>query len=447
MRALVSAGMICVGVVCTGVALAAPQVSARAKYQIAVRLDDSGEYEKALVSIEEGLAVAPKDLPLLGLKGAVLLKLHKYVHSLAAYQAYLDAGAAGADRREAQKIVDSLRPVQSTFLDISLANGPAEIYLDSRTQGVFCTAAPACHDGILPGVYKVIAERPGFERWTGSVTIQDGRTATLAITLVEKPSLLTVRVAQAGARIVVDDAPGAASSTVSAGTHRIVVSLAGYAATRLEATAHEGKPVEIDAPLVPLVPIRIDPPIATLLLDDKPAAVEDGGIAIPPGRHVLVARAPGFRDQRIEIPAERTPDYQLSVALASGAVPPEVAEQQGARTRRLVGLGLGAAGVAALGAGVVFAAKARSSHDEAIRLCGDDLLCDSSSTYDDAHGAVVRAKSQATTATVLIAVGGAAVAAGVIVWLTAPRERHGPVARIVPAVDDHHVGLSVLGRF
>ena len=171
----VRAWIICVGIAATEVAMAAPPANVTAQYQLATQLDASGEYEKALVSVDEGLALAPKDLPLLGLKGAVLLKLHDYTGALAAYRAYLAAGATGANRRDAEKIVSSLRDVQSTFLEISLANGPAAVYLDLKTQGVFCTAAPSCRKPVLPGQYKVIAERDGFERWNDSVTVQAGQ--------------------------------------------------------------------------------------------------------------------------------------------------------------------------------------------------------------------------------------------------------------------------------
>ena len=178
-------------IVCTGLALAlagaaaaapkggapapAPKVTAAGQYKAAAAAYGGGNYQKALELIEQGLAVAPKDLKLLGLKGSVLLELRDYPTALAAYQAYLKAGPTGANQREAQKIVNSLLAVESTFLDLTLANGPAEVYLDSKTLGVFCNAAPACHQAVLPGEYKVIIERPGFEKWTDRVKIESGR--------------------------------------------------------------------------------------------------------------------------------------------------------------------------------------------------------------------------------------------------------------------------------
>src|SRR6185295_17909710 len=154
-----------------GVALAAPGADVRARYQDALKQVSSGNTDQALITINEGLAIAPGDLPLLGLKGSVLMTLRDYSGALTTYLAYLDAGPTGANKRNAQKIVLVLRTARP--LDITLTNGPADIYLHSKSLGVFCTAAPTCHKPVLPGKHKVIAERPGFEPWTGQVTIAD----------------------------------------------------------------------------------------------------------------------------------------------------------------------------------------------------------------------------------------------------------------------------------
>jgi hypothetical protein len=433
MQALIRTWIVCVGVACTGVALAAPQVDAQEKYKLAVQLDDSGDAEKALGLINEGLAIAPQDLPLLGLKGAVLLKLRDYTAALAAYQAYLDAGATGANRREAQKIVNNLGAVKSTFLAITLANGPAAIYLDSKTQGVFCTAAPLCNQAILPGQYKVLAERDGFERWTGRVTIVTGKTATLAITLIEKPSLLTVRVAQPGARVTVDDTAYAAPTTVPAGSHRVVVSLAGHAEARLEAAAHEGKPVELDVTLTPLVATRVEPPGAALWLDGKPVTIADGSLAIPPGAHTLVARALGFEDRRIEIPAVRAADYQLEVGL--------VRVQSRFTGRRKIALAVGGVGLVAMAGGVVLGVQARHLDHDTYALCpSTSVACPDAPKANDLN---LRAQSRARTANIAYGVAGGAAIAAAVLWLTGAPESRVAVTPQLGAV----AGLDLAVRF
>jgi len=382
MRALRYPWIVWAGVAWSSAAPAAPQVDARAKYELAVQLEERGEAEKALVVIEDGLVIAPNDLPLLMLRGIALLHLRDYTGALAAYQAYLDAGAAGANRRQARQIIQDLEAVQSTFLDVTLVNGPAEIYLDSRTLGALCTAAPSCTRPVMPGEYKVIAERPGFERWTGHITIERDRTTQLPVTLVERPSLLTVRVAQPGARVTVDGTAYDAPATVAAGTHRVVVSLAGHRAARREIAAHEGNPVDLDVALTPLSAV---PPPVTSQASDEPVA----------------------------------------------------------RPWMLAGVG-----TFALGVGFLFGEKARSTQAEVRELCGADQKCTSPSTFERGHQLMADARSQATTSTLLVVAGGAAVAAGAIIWLTARSEHRLQTARVAPIVSGRRgVGLVVAGGF
>jgi len=82
MRSLICAGIVCAGVACATRVWAEPRIDVRAKYKRAAQLANSGAAEQALAVIDEGLAVAPKDLPLLGLKGTVLLSLYDYAGRL-----------------------------------------------------------------------------------------------------------------------------------------------------------------------------------------------------------------------------------------------------------------------------------------------------------------------------------------------------------------------------
>ena len=390
MRAQLRAWIACVGVAYTGVALAAPP-GARESYQRAKQLDDNGDSEQALGLIQQALDAAPKDLALLGLRAAVLFQLRDYPTALMAYQAYLDAGATGRSRREAQKRVEELGKL--TFLDVVVGNASGTVYLESKTLGVFCAAQPMCHKAILPSAnkYKVIVEQPGFERWTGEVLVEEGKTARLDVTLIEKSSQLTVRAtpADATATITVDGAPYHEPVTIPAGRHTVEVASSGYSTVHRMIDAHEGRPVELEVPLEPLAP-RV-------------------AVTAP------VSGAPG---------GERS------------------------QTRMLLGLGIAAAGGVAVGVGLAFGAKARSTDADVTALCGSDHLCDSTPDYERGHQLASDAKSQATTATVLIAAGGAAAVAGVIVWLTAPREHAPRTARIVPVIGGaSDVGLAVVGGF
>jgi hypothetical protein len=303
------------------VAVAGPEnlAVARDKYKQAAQLAADDDNDKALALVEDGLQLVPKDLPLLELRGSLLLKTRDYTGALAAYQAYVDAGATGANRRAAQKIVASLSAVRTTFVAITVTNGPASIYLDAKSQGLFCTgdATEGCKKGILPGDYKLIAEREGFERWTGRVDVAASQTAKVAVTLIEKPSALQLHVAPDGATLALDgNALAAAPATVPGGDHELTVSRDGFATATVPVQAHLGAPVAVEVALVPLVPLAVSPADATLLLDGVPAVVERGGVAVPAGAHALVARAAKYHDQTVVIPADRGADYKVAVALA-----------------------------------------------------------------------------------------------------------------------------------
>jgi len=433
--------VVCAAMACARVALAAPGGDAHAHYQRAEQLDDGGDSERALAIIEEGLALAPRDLALLGLKGAVLLKLRDYAGALAAYAAYLEAGAKGGNRREAQKIVNNLRIVQSTFLAVTLANGPAVIYLDARSQGVFCTAAPSCNRVVLPGGHKLIVERAGFEPWADHVSVDSGKTTRLTVTLVEQRSPLTVRGAPAGARITVDGAAYDASTTLAAGSHQVVVARAGYVDARLEAVAREGLPVALDVALTPRVPIRVAPAGAVVTLDGRPLAVEDGTAAVPPGPHVLVVRAHGFAERRVELPAVRAADYQVAIELARVAEASPMPAPGAFTVRRKLALVAAGVGLAAAAGGVMLGVRSGELADDAY------VRCPSPSTPCRDAAAANRlnelARARALDANLAFGVtGGAAIAAAVLWWVGAP-ESHIAVAPQLGRV----AGLDLAVRF
>jgi tetratricopeptide (TPR) repeat protein len=189
------------------------------------------------------------------------------------------------------------------------------------------------------------------------------------------------------------------------------------------------------------------------------------GIAlyVDAGKHELTASAPGFEsfaqtvtivDGKAEsivlpslaakpVPAVGTdsskPGPKHDVQPAEPAAPPS-------RTRTYVALGAGAAGVAAVGIGLVFGAKARSTYKDAEALCGTNLAC-SPADYPRDQQLVHDARSSATISTVLVIAGGAAIAAGTVVFLTAPRAPERATAQIVPVVHAHGGGLAFTGGF
>ena len=241
-----------------------------------------------------------------------------------------------------------------------------------------------------------------------------------------------MRVAQPGARVTVDDTAYDAPTTVPAGSHRVVVSLPGHADARLEAAAHEGKPVELDVVLGLLVAIRVEPPGAALWLDDKPVAMQGGSLAIPPGAHTLVARAQEFEDRRIEIPAVRAADYKLEVGLAH--VPRF-------RGRRKIALAVGGVGLIAVAGGVVLGLQSRQLDHDTYALCpSTSAPCPDAPKANDLK---LRAQSRARTANIAYGVAGGAAIAAAVLWLTGAPESRVAVTPQLGAV----AGLDVAVRF
>jgi hypothetical protein len=196
-------------------------------------------------------------------------------------------------------------------------------------------------------------------------------------------------------------------------------------------------------------------------------AVDAGALGVAlyvdPGTHTVTAAAPGFEAFTVTVTLLEGKTETLAIP-ALVARPPEkpvakpskpATAHDGATgrtaplspTRKYVALGLGGAGVLAAGVGLVFGIKARSSYNDATALCGSDQVCTDAGTFARDKQLVGDANSSATISTVMIIGGGAAIAAGVIVYLTAPRAGERATARLVPVPNDGGAGLALAGTF
>jgi hypothetical protein len=411
MRVMVRSLIVCAGVAVAGLALAqpidvapaAPKGDAQALYKEAAEQYDSRNYEKALDLAEQGLAVAPKDRKLKDLKDKAAAKLgdelfnragklfaqRDYRGALDAYDAFLRVIKSGNKHSAAKKAAKDLEPVRTTSFEITVTNGPADIFLDTRTLGAVCAEATSCKKAWLPGDYDVFAEtkRPGFKPWTGLITVQKGQVAKLAITLDQDPSRLTVRATPPEATVTVDGAPYDASKPLAAGKHTVVVSLAGHKEQAREVVAAEGKPIELDVALAPLPPVVAAP-------------------APPPPKD----------------PAPTTFTGRRKIALAAGGV-----------------------GVAALGAGVVLGLQARGLDDDAYALCESP----STPCLDalEANKLNERARSRALGANIAFGVAGGAAITAAVLWLTGAPESRSPRRVAVTPRLGGGAGLDVAVRF
>lgn len=160
------------------------------------------------------------------------------------------------------------------------------------------------------------------------------------------------------------------------------------------------------------------------------------GVPIPAdaGEHLVAASAPGREPWQsvlvVKGPGGRftatVPVLAVSASVSASVEPPpatpphETAESSSARTglgtQRTLALVAGGVGVVGVVIGSIFGLKSKSDHDEAEKYC-DGSRC------TDARGVSAgdSAYSAGNVSTVAMVVGGAGLAAGVTLWLTAPR--------------------------
>ncbi|HUQ05683.1 MAG TPA: hypothetical protein VM261_24435 [Kofleriaceae bacterium] len=165
--------------------------------------------------------------------------------------------------------------------------------------------------------------------------------------------------------------------------------------------------------------------------DDVPVdpSVLGAGIYVDPGEHAVSAGAPGRRPFStrviavegkvavVEIPElEIEPEAELPQALNVIRVQEDL---DPGRNRRVLGLGLGGAGIAVLATGLGFGLSARGSWQSAF----DDRLCDETTLQCTPAGQerTSSARRNATVANVISGAGAALVVAGAVVYVTAPK--------------------------
>lgn len=194
-------------------------------------------------------------------------------------------------------------------------------------------------------------------------------------------------------------------------------------------------------------------------LDRQPIAPAALASALPvdPGSHTVDVTAPGRQPWSTVVQVEPRPGttmLQIPRLLQPPAEPPALAGERpsgstwsGQRTAALIVGGLGVAGVLV---GAISGARAASAMDDSRQRCREadpKDLC-------DVQGQSLRqdADTAATISTIAMVAGGAALAGGVVLFLTAPsgeRPRHAEVRQIaiVAGAATDRAGLALRGEW
>lgn len=211
-------------------------------------------------------------------------------------------------------------------------------------------------------------------------------------------------------------------------------------------------------------------------------------IVVDPGKHVIVAEAPGHRPWKSEVsidkgdkrwvvvptlererakqarrkarppvavtrppsteppsppppspPPSSAPPAPAPIVAVDGPAPRPMTVQHTWSTTRGLAVGLGVLGAAAIGTGIYFGDRANDLQDRSDAIC-PTAIC------DDVEGLRLndRAQDNALRANVLFAAGGAAVAVATVMWFVGGPDE---TTVITPAIGDTHAGASLIGRF
>jgi len=195
------------------------------------------------------------------------------------------------------------------------------------------------------------------------------------------------------------------------------------------------------------VVIRVGDQKATLevKLDGTVVDSSEWGSSLPldPGQHTIEVSAPGKRSwtTTIEVAAGTSAESDVAVPVLSDETPTHVDQQKplvaeiepppaptASSPLRPIGIVVGALGIVGVGVGLGFGINAMSKNNEALTHCPMSPQCNDQLGVDLTHDA----QGSATASTIAFIVGGVMLAAGVTLFLVAPRTKHSVTATFGP---------------
>jgi hypothetical protein len=200
--------------------------------------------------------------------------------------------------------------------------------------------------------------------------------------------------------------------------------------------AQSRKRAEALEPRLPALVVRVESGARTRDLrvqrDGAPVGEAEWGVRLPidPGEHVITASAPGKKAWEQKVTVREGATLEVTIPpLEAEAIKPALradagntgpklpANDDSGSGQRVAAVIVGSAGILGVAAGAVLGVVAKSQWDDALGHClgGDRSKCDATGIEIGGD-----AKRSAVYSTVALGVGGAGIAAAVILWLTAP---------------------------
>ncbi len=144
-------------------------------------------------------------------------------------------------------------------------------------------------------------------------------------------------------------------------------------------------------------------------------------------------------------PVEPVPPPTADPASAGHMLPnssPPAEQRRGMPLQRRLAIGVGAAGAAAMGLGIVLGLRAQSFEDEAVAIC-PMTTCDRA---DEATKLIDRGRTNALYANVSFTVAAGAIVGAAVLWFTSPETKRQDIA-VAPHLSPDSAAVTVSTRF
>ena len=213
----------------------------------------------------------------------------------------------------------ALRPAFGSVTVTSTPSG-ASVFLDEKQVG----QTPLTLDRIASGSHSLRLQAPQYAVERRNVSVADGQTANVAVTLAARFAEITVQAPQ-GAVVTVDGdrkGSGTLSWRQSEGLCDIVVSMAGHrdARRQLEVVAGRAQTVQLTPqPIYGSASVDSDLMDAEIWIDGKQYGVTPNVVErLLVGSHTLVLKKSGYADLQQQFSVEEGKEASLSVKLPAG---------------------------------------------------------------------------------------------------------------------------------
>ncbi len=176
---------------------------------------------------------------------------------------------------------------------------------------------------------------------------------------------------------------------------------------------------EIDQ-IVGVMSVRVEPEGAAVRFDGQPLPKDKRGpsFRVDAGTHTVIAERPGMLTvaRTVDVVPRQTYTIVIKLMPPGKAPKPVVVVQAPGRTQRIVGAGIGALGLAGIATGTIFAVLGVQRNDEASLYCyRGGPACTEQGVSLGADARALRFRSS-----IAYGAGGAALLAGLLVFVTAP---------------------------